>query len=401
MSLLHIVLLGEVDSGKSTLIGRLLYDTASVSIEAKEELKKTCKDLGKPLEFAYLLDSFEEEREGEFTLDTTQAVLKFSDREYVLIDVPGHRELLNNMLTGLTLAQAVILVIDIEKPISEQIRRNAYILKFLGIEAVIIAVNKMDRVLYNMQSFNEAKEKINAFLKEAGLFGENIIPVSALSGKNLLARAEETNWYGGLSLIEALDKLTPKEEAGSLRFLVQDIYKIRGNDVTAGMIVSGEIKKGQLVSVSGKEKRLAVKTIATLNKNLSKASTPGCIGLIFNRMDGVSRGDILYDGIAPLIVNDIEAKIFCLDSLEEGSSLVFKCAAQETPCEIISIKERIDTATFVFEKTASTLKKLDAADVIIRTKKRVTVENFKKSPWLGRFVLERGGKICAIGIIDY
>src|SRR3989338_6802859 len=194
---LKIVVVGEVDSGKSTLIGRLLFDTGLIAKDVKEGLKKTCEDLGKNFEFAYLLDSFREEREEDFTLDTTQAMLKTENGDFLLVDVPGHREFLKNMLTGASYADAAILVVDVNSPLDERTKRHIYILKFLGITEVGVAVNKMDSVSYSKENFYQKEEALFKFCKNIGIGLSFAIPVSAKEGDNLIKESRRVGWYEG------------------------------------------------------------------------------------------------------------------------------------------------------------------------------------------------------------
>lgn len=396
---LNIVLLGDVDCGKSTLIGRLLYDTDSISGQAKENLKKTCKDLEKDMEFAYLLDVFKEEREEEFTLDTTQAMATLGGKEYLFIDVPGQRELLKNMLTGASFAEAAILVINAEKPQEEQARRHAYLLKFLGIEQIIIVINKMDRVSYDRQYFIRIKSQIEPFLKEAGFSSEYIIPISAKEGENLLKPSLKMDWYVGLSLVNTFDSFIRKEEIYDFRFPVQDIYEIRGEEVAVGTIISGEIKKGELIEASPDKKRLKIRKILTFPKTKSRAQKPESIGLVLDIKDGLKRGRMLYKGASPQITNKLEAKVFCLAPIDSQTELLFKSATQAVSCKITRIKESIDTATLEVDKQTVLLKALDAASVVITTNKTVAVEKFQNLPSLGRFVIEKENQIIAVGIV--
>lgn len=398
MKPLSIVLSGDTDCGKSTLIGRLLYDTNSVSVQTKQALKKTCKDLGRSIEFAYLLDSFQEERQEEFTLDTTQIALKVKGRQYLLIDVPGQQELLKNMLTGASFADAAILVINAEKPQEEQARRHAYILKFLGIEQVIIAINKMDRFSYDEQHFGRIKSQIGAFLKEIGLSSGYIIPLSAKEGENLLAPCLKMNWYDGPFLLGAFDSFVRKEEIYDFRFPVQDIYEIRGEKIAVGVIASGEIKKGDAVKVSSHKRKLAVKKIVAFNQTKLRAQKPLSIGLVLEK-DGLTRGTIVYKGTSPRITNELEARIFCLGYIDTKTELLFKSATQAVSCRIDRIKESINTATLNVHKGAVSLKALDAASVVIVTNDMVAVERFQDLPALGRFVIEKEKQIIAVGIV--
>lgn len=397
---LRIVFIGDVDCGKSTLIGRFLFDTDSISFQAKEELKKISQESRRDLEFAYLLDSFQEEREDEFTLDTTQALLKTKDEEFLLIDVPGHRALLRNMLTGASYADTAVLVVDVKKSLEEQTRRHLYILKFLGIQQLIVCINKMDLVSYQEEYFIKARGQIEECLKEIGLYSSCIIPVSAKEGENLLKEPLKMNWYKGPFVIKALNTLTRKDRICDFRLPIQDIYEIKKEKIVVGAIVSGKINKGDLVRVSPLEMELKVKTIKRFGKGMQTAESRENIGLVFYRLPReLKRGQVFYKGMTPRVSNQIQVKIFCLDSVDIQEELIIKCATQQVRGRISEIRQRVDTTTLEIIGDINALKSLDAAEVIITTEEPLVVAEFQDLASLGRFVIEKDNKVCAIGII--
>jgi len=396
----NIVLTGDVDSGKSTLIGRLLYDTNSISSRAKEGLKDYFFGLNKEIEFAHLLDSFQEEREEEFTLDTTQVLLKHKNRQYLLIDVPGHRQLLKNMLTGASFADASVLIIDIKSGVEDQTRRHSYILKFLGIDKIIIAISKMDLICYNEESFTKIKDKINILLKETGLNAIYIIPVCAKEGENIIEKSSKMSWYRGPSLIDSLSFLGRKEQVFRFRFPIQDIYERSQEKIAVGTVASGRIKRNDYISVPFLKNRLKVKEIKMFNKFKRKANLKESIGLVFEAFaDELKRGVVLYEGDPPNVINRIKAKIFCLCSLHIQENLSIGCATQKTSARIEEIIKVVDTATLKVSKNDFDLQEFDAAEVTIVTEEPLVFERFCDVCSLGRFVLEKDNVVCAIGII--
>lgn len=400
MEQLRIVLLGEVDSGKSTLIGRLLYDTNSLFSQVKEEFEKTCQRLERGLEFAYLLDSFEEERTEEFTLDTTQAFFRFKDKEFLLIDVPGHRELLKNMLTGSSYAEAAVLVIDVKKSIEEQTRRHLFILKFLGIDEVIVVINKMDLVSYEEDYFIRVKKQIIEFLAELGIKVGYVIPVSAKEGENLVKKPLGMGWYKELSLAEALSILERKGQIYDFRFPIQDIYEFGKEKMAVGRIISGKIKKGDLLKVAPLDMEIKVKGIKIFDKSANAAKTGENIGLVFYSFQNrLKRGYLLYKGSTPKANRQIKTKIFCLHQLGVQGELLLKIATQEIPVKISAIEETINTVSLGVNKNANVIKAAEAAIVIITAEKPFIIEKFHDLPELGRFILEKNNIIYAVGII--
>ena len=396
---LRIVVAGEVDSGKSTLIGRLLFDTGSVALDVKEELKMGCKDLGKNFEFAYLLDSFKEEREEEFTLDTTQALLKTESGDFLLVDVPGHREFLKNMLTGASSADAAILVVDVNSPLGEQAKRHLYILKFLGISEVGIAVNKMDLVSYSKENFYQKEETLFEFCKNIGLNLSFAIPISAREGDNLIKKSPMLSWCEGPCLIEALNIFAAKSSIFGFRFPIQDIYEVKDEKVAVGTVISGRANRKDLVRVSSTGRELKIKKILAFNKVKSKAGIGESIGIVFDNNDGLKRGDVVYKNMPPRITNEFQARVFCLSKLKKQERLSFRCLTQEVSARISEITESINTGTFEIMRNIEILEEADAAGVAIRTEAPVAIEKFQDLSYMGRFVLQRKSQVCAIGIV--
>lgn len=396
---LRIVVAGEVDSGKSTLIGRLLFDTGSIAKDAKEGLKKTCKDLGKNLEFAYLLDSFKEEREEEFTLDTTQVLLKNKNGDFLLVDVPGHRTFLKNMLTGTSSANAALLAVDVNSPLGEQTKRHIYILKFLGISELGVVVNKMDSVSYSKQDFYQKEEALLDFCKNIGISLSFAIPVSAKEGDNLIKESPRMSWYEGPCLIEALNIFTTKSSIFGFRFPIQDIYEVKDKKVAVGTVISGRANRKDLVRASSTGHELRIKKILAFNKVKSNAEIGESIGIVFDNNDGLKRGEVVYKNMPPRITNEFQARIFCLSKLKKQERLSFRCVTQEVSARISEITASINTGTFEIRENIETLEEADAADVAIATEAPVAIEKFQDLNYMGRFVLQRNGQACAIGIV--
>lgn len=396
---LKVVVIGEVDSGKSTLIGRFQFESGSLPEGVIEEIGNVCQRLGRDLEFAYLLDSFEEERRDQLTIEMTQAFCKTKrGREFIFIDVPGHRELLKNMLCGSSYADIAILVIDVEKSVEEQTKRHAFILKFLGIEQIVLTLNKMDSVGFNEIIFKKVKEEISKFFKKIQIQPKYFIPISAKQGDNFIKRSKNTPWYKGSLLIEALNAYFRKKINGYFRLPVQDIYDLDGEKVMVGEIISGKIKKGDKVKILPVDKEYRVKKIKVFNGNKSKAKAAESIGLVLNNMDDVKRGQILCKQRLPKVKSEILAKIFCVRPLNIKENLKFKCATQETSALIRKINGVWDTASLEPKHKDDILEDNDAAEVIIATESPVVIESFEGSNSLGRFVLQNNKEIFAIGI---
>lgn len=375
---------GEVDSGKSTLIGRFLYETGSLSQGVIEEIENVCQRLGRDFEFAYLLDSFEEERKNQLTIDTTQAFCNAKrGKGFIFIDVPGHQELLKNMLCGSSYADIAIVVVDVQKSIEQQTERHVLVLKFLGIDQIILALNKMDLAEFNEDTFNKVKEDTRALFEKIDIQAKYFIPVSAKQGDNLCRKSEKMSWYKGLSLLEALNIRPARNRNGSFRFPIQDIYKLNGEDAAVGEIISGKIKRDEKVNVLPLNKECRIKAIRAFHKNRLSAKAPESVGLVLEDMENIKRGIVLCKEGLPQIKNEFLTKIFCLYPLKRGDKPKFRCATQEVSCEIKEINTLWDMVS----------------EAVIFTAYPVAVEKFAGFNSLGRFVLKNDREICAIGII--
>jgi len=398
---LKVVVTGDVDSGKSTLIGRFLYEMNSLSGGIIDEIRDVCRRTGSEFEFGYLLDSLEEERRDQLTIDTTHVFCKTKrGKEFVFIDVPGHQKLLKNMLCGSSYADMAILVIDVQKSVEEQTKRHAFILKFLGIEQIIIVLNKMDLVGFNDTIFNKIKKEIIEFFKKLKLQPKYFIPISANQGENLIKTSKKMDWYKELTLIEALNShFIKKENNGAFRLPIQDIYNINKEKIIVGRIISGEIKKGEKVNILPPNKEYKVKKIKVLNKEKSIACAPESIGLILDNMDTLKRGQVICKPTLPMISKEILAKIFCVHALNLNESLRFRCLTQESVAKISQIIGVWDIASLEPKSKGIVLNKTDFAEVVITIENPVVVEKFEKPNNLGRFVLQNEKEICAVGII--
>lgn len=399
----RIVVAGEVDSGKSTLIGRFLFEMGSLSQETMSEVENVCQRLDRDLEFAYLLDSLEEERINQLTIDTTQVFCKSKkNRDFAFIDVPGHKQLLKNMLSGSTYATTAILVVDVVKSLDEGTRRHFNILNFLGIDKIILALNKMDLVGFNEDTFNKTQEEISVFYNTLGIKPTYIIPISGKQGDNLLKKSLRMPWYKGATLFEALDKMNKRlkeEKNGDFYFPIQDVYCINKEKICVGNIISGQIKRGEIVNILPLNKLSKVKKIMVFDKTKFSAKTQDSIGLVLAKTDNLQRGQVIYRGEPPEVVTKIVSKIFCVQPLSLREQLTLKCTTQNTPAKIEKLNRVFDITDLGANLKTKGLKQADVAEVVITTKTPVVIKKFSQLNTLGRFILERDKEICAVGII--
>ena len=263
--LVRIVIAGHVDHGKSTLIGRLLYETNSLPEGKLDHIKAVSARRGMPFEWSFVLDALQAERDQNITIDTSQIRFRTRARDFVLIDAPGHAEFLRNMITGAAQADAAILVIDAGEGVRDQTRRHEYMLHLLGIRQLIVAVNKMDRISYDAGRFRELETEITDYLGSLGLAPSDVIPVSARDGVGITEHTYTSEWYRP-TIVEALDKLAPARAAPDLplRFPLQAVYKFDDCRVLAGRIESGRLAVGDAIIVQSSGAKSRVRSIEAL-----------------------------------------------------------------------------------------------------------------------------------------
>jgi sulfate adenylyltransferase large subunit len=402
--MLKFVIVGHVDHGKSTLIGRLLYDTNSLPDEKIEEIKKFCEALGKDIEFGYIMDHLEEERDQGITIDTAQIFFSSQKRDYVIIDAPGHVEFVKNMITGASLAEAAILIVDAEEGVREQTQRHAYILGMLGLKQVIAVINKMDLVGYRRERFEEVTAELQKFLDGIRIHPTFVIPISAKDGDNVAKKSGAMAWYEGPTVLEALDALEPKKSAAAnpMRFVVQDIYNF-SKRIVAGRVESGVLSTGDTIEILPSLETTKVKSIEEYLRTPVSAEAGKAIGLTTTDKVFIDRGNVLVhpDSVRPVVTDTIRANIFWMDKKPFGTNdvLRFRCATQESACRIETIHTIRDSSSLILiEGRSNEIRNREVADVTIRTEKPVVIEDFNLNESLGRFVLARQDT-CAGGIV--
>ena len=402
---IRVVTVGHVDHGKSTLIGRLIYDLGQVQDGKYEELKKVTKKRGMGFEWAFLLDALQTERNQGITIDTTQIFFKTKKRNYIFIDAPGHKEFLRNMITGASSADLAILIVDVEEGIQEQTKKHGYLLKLLGITDVVVVFNKMDKIKFDEQKFLEVKVKLDNFLNKIGVVVNNIIPVSATSGENINNKSTKMNWYKGLNLVQAIDDYEVKKELSSLPFRmpIQDIYKFDDKRIIVGKIESGTLRNKDQLLFSPSNSVATIKTIETWPKNKRDVFQAGeCIGIVLNEKNFLEKGDVIsHNSNPPNLVNTFEANIFWLSEqkINLSKKYILKLATSEHKITFKKILKVIDTES-LDKKEKNIVKKNDVAEVVINSLSLVTADNFALNPKLGRFSIVDNYSVVGGGIIN-
>jgi bifunctional enzyme CysN/CysC len=405
---LRVVFVGHVDHGKSTLIGRILHDTGSLAEGKIEEIEKACVAEGMEFEFAFLLDALLEEQRQNVTIDTTQIPFRTPRRRYAIIDAPGHKEFLKNMITGASSADAAILVIGANEGVREQSRRHAYLLSLLGIKQIIVVLNKMDLVDFSEARFHEIESDYRKFLVDLGLEARAFIPASAKEGENVARATMKMKWYCGASVLEALDLLQPRKADVDLplRFCVQDVYRFDARRIIAGRIETGTLHVGDQLVFSPANKSSVVATIERWNA----PATPNAfgmagdsIGITLSEQIFVERGYVAsHENETPIETNRFHADLFWIvrEPLRLGHLYNLRLASQDLKCQVVSIEEVIDSSTL--KATTDGREQLERNEIgrlTIQTRGPLVMDNHDRIPNLGRFVIVDGGKICGGGTI--
>jgi bifunctional enzyme CysN/CysC len=404
---MRLVIVGHVDHGKSTLVGRLLADTNSLPHGKLQYVQDICERQGKAFEFAFLLDALEEEQEQGITIDTSQIFFRTAKRHYVIIDAPGHKEFLKNMVTGAASAEVALLLIDAHEGVQEQTRRHGYILRLLGFTQVAVVVNKMDLVDFNPEVYYKIKTEYTEFLRSLDVEAKAFIPVAAKSGINIARRATEMPWYTGPTVLEMLDRFETKLPKHNLpfRFPVQDVYKFDERRIVAGRVESGRVRVGDRVVFSPSNKTGVVKTIEawSVPQQPQEATATQSIGFTLTEQLFVQRGEIasLAQEPAPIVTTLFDANLFWMgkNHLEKGKNYILKLTTQEIPCEIAEFKRVIDASTLETLPNRNYIVKNDVAELTLRTKYPVAFDTFGAIPETGRFVIVDEYDVCGGGII--
>jgi len=403
--ILKIVIVGHVDHGKSTLIGRLLFDTNSLPLGKIEEIRKVSKELGREVEFAFLMDQLQEEREEGLTIDTTQTFFKTDKRNYVIIDAPGHIEFIKNMITGASQAEAAILIVSVEKGVQEETRRHAYLLSLLGLNQVIVVMNKMDLAGYRKERFEEVKGEVLKFLPSIGIKPSYLIPVSAKYGENIAKASIKMSWYEGLTVLKALDslKIKPEAVAKPLRFPIQDVYKRAKERILVGRVESGIMRKDQQVLLLPSNRETRIESIKVFDQDKGEAREGESIGITLSEPLSVERGEVLCQKEdAPKATDNFKANIFWMskEALKIEEEIMLRCATQEVKCSVDKIEKRLNPSTLeIIEENARELRLNEVGVARFKTERPMVVENFNFVKELGRFVLERKHEVMAGGIV--
>jgi bifunctional enzyme CysN/CysC len=403
---LRVVIVGHVDHGKSTLVGRLFHDTGSLPDGKLDAIKAMCERRGMPFEWAFLMDAFQSERDQGITIDTAQIWFRSKTRDYVIIDAPGHREFIKNMITGASSAEAALLMIDASHGIQQQSRLHGFLLDLLGIRQVAVVVNKMDLVGYSASHFEEIRRTYTHYLAGFGAHPDFVVPISAREGENLVHRGASMPWYEGPTLLEALETFRPARRPIDLplRLPVQDVYKFDERRIIAGRIESGHLAVGDRIVFSPSNKSAQVKSIEGWSRPSPslQAMAGESVGITLNDQIFVERGEIASrpDNL-PVLTNVFRGRLIWLghEPLRQGAEYRLKLATREALVTAQRIERIYDTED-LSTREAGEVPRHAIADVILRSRAMLALDEATDIARTGRFVLTDGHNIVAGGLID-
>ncbi len=408
--LLSLVIVGHVDHGKSTVLGRMLADTGSLPEGKLEQVKERCRRNSKPFEYAFLLDALKDEQSQGITIDAARCFFKTARRDYLILDAPGHIEFLKNMVTGAARAEAALLVIDAAEGIQENSRRHGYLLSMLGIRQVGVVVNKMDLVNWSEETFRQIEREYSQFLEQIGVEACAFVPVSGREGDNVALSSDHMPWYEGPSVLQLLDNFEASRlpEDRPFRMPVQAVYKFtgRGDDrrIISGTIESGTLSVGDEVVFYPSGKRSKVKTIEAFNRD--PLPDRGCagqaIGFTMKEQIYVRRGEMAVrtDEPSPRSAGRIRANVFWLgrQPLVPEKDYFIKVCTAKVRARLKSVERVIDADSLAQEEQEE-VRRHEVAECIFELERAVAFDHAADIQQTGRFVIVDDYEIWGGGII--
>ncbi|NOZ80105.1 MAG: translation elongation factor EF-1 subunit alpha [DPANN group archaeon] len=412
---INLVFIGHVDHGKSTTVGRLMFDSGNVGEQAMRKLKEKAAELGKAgFEFAFVMDNLKEEQERGVTIDLAHKKFETDKYYFTIIDAPGHRDFVKNMITGASQADAAVLVVAANDGVMAQTKEHVFLSKTLGVQQLIVAVNKMDMKDYAEDVFNKVKEQVSALLKSTGFKIDEIqfVPIASLPGDNVFKKTDKMGWYSGPSLIDAINNLKEPEKPTSLplRMPIQDVYNITGIGVVpVGRVETGIMKVGQKVIVvpgrEGKGVPGEIKSIEMHHEQMETAEPGDNVGINVRGIGkkDIAKGDVLgpVDNV-PTIAKEFTAQIVVLNHpsvITVGYTPVFHIHTAQVACQIVAIEKKLNPATGeVLEENPDFIKNGDAAFVKVKPVQPLVIEKQSVIPQLARFAVRDSGATVAAGI---
>ena len=412
---MNVVFVGHVDAGKSTIVGRTMFDSGLVGEQTMKKLKEEAEKHGKVgFEFAYVMDNIKEERERGVTIDLSYKKLMTQKFQITIIDAPGHRDFVKNMITGASQADSAFLVIAAPAGVQPQTTEHLWLLRTMGVKNLAVAVNKMDAVEYSEEKFNKVKEDVGKLLHGVGINPETtaFIACSGLQGDNIVKKSDKMAWYKGPTILEQFDAFPAPELPTNLpmRMPVQDVYDITGiGTVPVGKIETGIMKVGQKVNVlpgrTGEGIAGEVKTIEAHHETMPEALAGDNVGINIRGVGkkDIARGDVICEATNPCpVVAEFIATITVINHqtvLAKGYTPVFHIHTAQVPCQFIELIAQIDPRTGeTIKEHPDFLKNGDSAKVRIKPQGNLVLETQKDNPFMSRFAVRDAGRTVAAGM---
>ncbi|MEK6974111.1 MAG: translation elongation factor EF-1 subunit alpha [Nanoarchaeota archaeon] len=412
---LNIIFVGHVDHGKSTTIGRLLYDTKHIDEQTLRKLKERAQEVGKVgFEFAFVMDSLKEEQERGVTIDLSHQKFVTNKYETTIIDAPGHKDFIKNMITGASQADVAILVVAATDSVMAQTQEHARLLKVYGVNQVCVLINKMDAVNYDQKKFDQVKTDVSNLLKSIGYNMNDVvfIPGSGFKGDNIATRSSNMPWYTGPILLEQFDLFKEPEKPITLplRLPIQDVYNITGIGVVpVGRVETGVMKLNDKVIIvparEGKGVTGEVKTIEMHHEQIQEAIPGDNIGFNIRGIGkkDIARGDVVgHPDNIPTLATEFTAQIVVINHptvLTVGYTPVFHIHTAQVACQITKLVKKINPATGeTLQENPDMLKNGDVAIVQVKPTKPLVIERNKEIPHMARFAVRDAGNTVAAGI---
>ncbi|MEE9451952.1 MAG: GTP-binding protein [Gammaproteobacteria bacterium] len=401
----NIVIVGHVDHGKSTLIGRLLLETKQISAEQVAATKALCKQQNREFEYAYFLDALEEEQAQNITIDIASIRFTTDQRAFCIIDAPGHREFLKNMISGAASADTAVLIIDVNEGVREQTKRHANMLIHLGINNIVVVLNKMDKINYDQQRYEQVQADILRYLSKLNITVFASLPISAREGELVAQPSQKLSWYRGPTFLELLD-LIPVEKSQTLkvlRFPIQDVMRKQGERIYVGTLTSGELRLGDQVRIEPVDRVTQVKQLYRANAKVEHVVVGEAAGVVFSDPIFAERGDVIiaqHDAQKP--TTKVVASVFWFhkQALRVSDQLLFKLATAEVKAQVVAIKDRLDSDTLtIAEKNSRQMTAGETAELTFSLETPVFIDEYSHHEQTGRFVLQRDGDIAGGGIV--
>ncbi len=404
MKQLRIVMVGDVDAGKSTILGRLLVDVGQVTEEKLRELESSSAKRGVPIEYSFLLDAFQVERDQAITLDVSRVWVRTNDAEFVFVDAPGHRELIRNLLSGASEVDAPVMVVAADEGITPQTRKQALFLQWLGFRDILVAINKLDLAKDARAEFERRKHEVAEFLAQLEIVPHAIVPVAARGGDNVVKNGPLTSWWSGPTLLEALNSLERREQAagGPLRLLVQDVYRRDGSRFIAGRVESGELRRGDYLTFWPLQTGAQVTRIIQWPRDVERVYAGSPVAVELDSRVFVDRGAVgSRASDAPDLGHVIQARVVWLgaDPVKAGETLRLRLGTREIPVTMQRIDEVIDPET-IEPKAGDELRSGDVAVVTLVSRELIAADVGLDGSSITRFILVRNGTIVAGGRVD-